>query len=110
MDTAPADTVNVGENTPSASVVVAVCDPEVPVMVMVDCPRGAVELAVRVIVLEPVVGLGANDAVTPAGRPEAASVTFPVKPYWLLTNTQAVVEVPCPRVTVPLLERLKVGT
>ena len=38
-------------------------------------------LAVNVNVLLPVVGLGANDAVTPLGRPETDRFTLPVKPY-----------------------------
>jgi hypothetical protein len=38
-------------------------------------------LAVSVIVLLPVVGLGANDAVTPLGKPDAERVTLPVNPY-----------------------------
>jgi len=29
-----------------------------------------------------VVGFVLNDAVTPFGRPDAAKLTFPVKPFW----------------------------
>ena len=53
--------------------VVAVTVPEVPVMVTTKVPGVAGLLAVSVIALDPVeVGFGANDAVTPAGRPDAA--------------------------------------
>jgi hypothetical protein len=74
--------VKLGEGaTISISIVqVAVSDPEVPVIVTKVCTRAAVLLAVRVSTLVPVVGFGANDAVTPLGRPEAASVTLPVNP------------------------------
>ncbi len=68
------------ELTVRASVVVAVRLPEVPVMVTVDVPVVAVALAVRVSTLVPVVGFVPNAAVTPLGRPDAASVTLPVNP------------------------------
>ena len=61
--------------------VVAVRLPEVPVITSVYCPSAAVLLAVNVSVLDPVVGLGENEAVTPLGRPETAKFTLPVKPY-----------------------------
>ena len=65
----------------SAIVVVAgINAPEVPVMVTVALPWGAEALAVRVSTLVPVAGFGANAAVTPLGRPVAASVTLPVNP------------------------------
>jgi hypothetical protein len=63
------------------NVVVGVRVPEVPVMVTVDVPVVAVALAVRVKVLVEVVGFGLNPAVTPLGRPEAASLTLPEKPF-----------------------------
>jgi len=59
--------------------------PEVPVIVTVDIPVAAVLLAVSVkvlIALVGVVGFVLNDAVTPFGRPDAAKLTFPVKPFW----------------------------
>jgi hypothetical protein len=37
-------------------------------------------LVVSVITLVPVVGFGLNDAVTPLGNPDAASVTFAANP------------------------------
>ena len=49
---------------------------------MVDIPVVAVALAMSVKILVPVVGLVPNDAVTPLGRPDAAKVTLPVKPFW----------------------------
>jgi len=45
------------ETTVKAMVVVAVVVPEVPVIVIVDVPTVAVELAVKVSTLLPVVGL-----------------------------------------------------
>lgn len=76
--------------TVKAIVVVAVVDPEVPVIVTVDAPAVAVLLAVSVNTLEPVVGLVPNAAVTPLGRPEAARVTLPVNPP---TSVTAIVSV-----------------
>jgi len=66
--------------TVSAIVVVAVSEPEVPVIVTVDEPVVAVALAVSVSRLVPVVGLVPKEAVTPLGKPDAARVTLPVKP------------------------------
>ena len=68
------------ELTVRAMVVVAVRLPEVPVMVTVDVPAVAVALAVNVSTLLPVVGLVAKAAVTPLGKPDAASVTLPLNP------------------------------
>lgn len=65
--------------------------PEVPVMVTVDVPAVAVALAVSVSTLVLVVGLVPNAAVTPLGRPDAASVTLPVK---LPTSVTVMVSVP----------------
>ena len=66
----------------SAIVVLAVRLPDVPLMVTVAAPVAAVLLAVSVTTLVPVVGLVAKAAVTPLGKPEAASVTLPVNPFW----------------------------
>jgi hypothetical protein len=66
--------------TVSETVVVAVRLPDVPVMVTVAVPVVAVELAVRLSVLVLVVGFVLNEAVTPLGKPEAASVTLPENP------------------------------
>jgi hypothetical protein len=66
--------------TVSETEVVCVSDPLMPVMVTVDVPVVAVELAVNVTTLVEVVGFVPKLAVTPLGRPEADKVTLPVKP------------------------------
>ena len=63
------------------SVVVAVCVPEVPVIVSGYGPAATELDAVRVKVLLPVAGLGEKEAVTPVGRPETDRFTLPVNPY-----------------------------
>ncbi len=75
------------------SVVVAVKLPDVPVMVTVEVPVVAVLLAVSVSTLVPVVGFVPNAAVTPLGRPDAASVTLPENPP---TSVTVMVLVPLP--------------
>ncbi len=65
--------------------VAAVWAPEVPVMVRVYCPNAAELLAVRVIMLVPVVGFGEKEAVRPLGRPATEKFTLPVNPYWAFT-------------------------
>ena len=96
--------------TVRARVVLAFRLPEVPVMVTVTVPVAAVALAVRVSVLVPVVGFGLKPAVTPLGRPDAASVTLPLNPF---TSCTVMVLVPLPPwVIVRLLgesERVKLG-
>ena len=72
--------------TVSAIVVLAVKEPEVPVMVTLAVPTVAVLLADSVSTLLPVAGLVANTAVTPLGKPEAASVTEPVNPFRSVTE------------------------
>jgi hypothetical protein len=65
----------------SATVVVAVKAPEVPVIVTVVGPPAVAELlAVSVSTLELAELVGLNDAVTPLGRPLAAKLTLPVNP------------------------------
>ncbi len=54
---------------------------DVPVMVTVAGPVVAVLVAVSVNVLALLVLLGFNDAVTPAGKPEADRLTLPLKPF-----------------------------
>ena len=89
------------EFTVSASFVVAVKLPEVPVIVTEADPVVAELLAVRVSTLFPVVGFVANAAVTPLGRPDAARVTLPVNPP---TSVTVIVLVPLlPWVIVRLL-------
>lgn len=88
----------------------AVCVPDVPVTVTVYCPRLAVLLAINVSVLLPVVGFGANDAVTPLGNPETDRFTLPLKPYIGFTETYDVNEVPSPILMLPGPYNVKVGT
>ena len=98
------------EVTVRASFVVAVRLPEVPVMVTVELPVVAVELAVRVRTLVPVVGFVPKAAVTPLGRPEAARVTLPVNPP---TSVTVMVLVPLPPCEIDKLlgesDRVKLG-
>jgi hypothetical protein len=101
---------DVDEFTVSETVVVAVKLPEVPVMVTVAVPVVAVLLAVRVSVLVEVVGFVPKVAVTPLGRPDAASVTLPENPPTSATVIVLVPLLPC--VTVTLLgeaESVKLG-
>jgi len=83
------------EFTVSASVVVAVKLPEVPVIVTVADPVVAALLAVSVSTLVPVVGFVPNAAVTPLGRPDAAKVTLPVNPPISVTVIVLVPLLPC---------------
>ena len=87
--------------TVNAIEVVAVKLPEVPVIVTVDVPVVAVALAVSVNTLVPVVGFVPNVAVTPLGKPDAASVTLPVNPPTSVTEIVLLPLLPC--VTVRLL-------
>jgi len=94
--------------TVKAIVVVACRLPEVPVIVTVAVPVVAVALAVSVSTLVEVVGLVPNAAVTPLGKPEAASVTLPENPPTSVTVIVLVPLLPC--VIVKLLgeaERVK---
>ena len=81
--------------------VLAVCVPDVPVIVSVYWPMAAVLLALTVIVLLPVVGLGLKMSVTPLGRPETDRLTLPVKPYRDDTLIEPVLELPWPTVMPP---------
>jgi hypothetical protein len=74
-----------GGLTVRGTLVLLVKDPDVPVIVIMYCPRLAVLLAVKVSMLLPVVGVGLKDAVTPLGRPDTARFTLPVNPYWGFT-------------------------
>ena len=72
--------------------------PDVPTTLTEAVPVAAELLAVSVSTLVPVVGLVAKAAVTPLGKPEAASVTFPVNPFLSFT---VIVDLPeAPLVTV----------
>ena len=73
--------MKVGAVMVTARLVVAVNDPELPVMVMFADPPAALLLAVNVRTLLPLVGLVPHDAVTPLGSPDVtASFTLPVNP------------------------------
>jgi hypothetical protein len=78
-------------DTVKLKVVVALSEPEVPVMVMVLVPAEAVLPTVRVSRLLLLEGLDPKAAVTPLGRPEAASVTLPLNG---LTSVMVMVSVP----------------
>lgn len=77
--------------TVRAMVVVAVREPEDPVMVTVAEPTVAVLLAVNVSTLVVAVGLVPYATVTPVGRPEAARVTEPANG---LTSVTEIVSAP----------------
>ena len=68
-------------STVRVSVVVALRLPETPLMVTVTVPAFAVLAAVRVRVLVGNAGFGLNTAVTPAGSPDALSVTLLLNPF-----------------------------
>ena len=69
--------------------------PEMPVMVTVADLTPAVLLAVKVKVLVAAVLLGLNEAVTPAGKPEADKLTLPLKPFCGATAMVVVPLEPC---------------
>ena len=88
-------------------VVEAVSEPDVPLTVTVTVPVVALLLAVRVNTLVFVVGLVANDAVTPLGKPVAARVTLPEKPFAGTTVMVSVAVAPCVIVKVDVSESVK---
>ena len=73
--------------TVTETVAVWVKPPTAPVTVTVAGPVAAVPVAVKVMVLEPAVGFGLKDAVTPVGSPEADKLTLLVKPLCGITVT-----------------------
>ena len=79
----------------SAMVVLALRLPLVPVTITELVPAVAVLDAVRVRVLVPVVDAGLKLAVTPAGKPLAASATVPVKPFTGVTVIVLLPLAPC---------------
>jgi hypothetical protein len=60
---------------------VAFSDPDVPVIVIVLIPNSAELLAVSTSIVEPMLGLGVSDAVTPLGNPDTVRLTLPENPY-----------------------------
>lgn len=90
------------ETTERSTLVVAVSEDEVPVIVRVEDASEAVLAAVKVRVLLVVAEPGLKAAVTPLGRPETVSATVPSK---LLTGTTVIVSEPClPRCTLRLVD------
>jgi hypothetical protein len=84
--------------------------PETPVIVTFVVPAVAVALAASVRTLEFVAGFVPNDAVTPVGRPDADSVTPPVKPFDGVMVIVFVPPAPCVIVTLfDAAERPKLG-
>lgn len=79
--------------------------PEVPIIVTGNVPTVAVAAVVRVNVLVVAVEMGLNDAVTPAGRPDADKLTLPLKPNWGVMVMVFVLFVPC--VIVMLLKEVE---
>src|SRR3977135_543272 len=59
--------------------------PELPMTVTVTVPEATVLLAVRVGGLVVKALFGANEPVTPLGRPDADKLTLPEKPPWRAT-------------------------
>lgn len=66
----------------------------------VAVPVVAAPVAVSVMMLEPAAGFGLNDAVTPAGSPEADKLTLLVNPLCGVTVTLLVALDPCAMLTV----------
>lgn len=93
--------------TVSDTVVVAVNAPEVPVIVTVPVPPGAVELAVSVNTVPVVDEVGLKDRDTPTGRAAMLNVTVPVKP--LVGFTVIVLVPPAPPGTIDTLVGFEVS-
>jgi len=86
--------------------------PLAPVRVRVDGATLAEAAAVsmRAAVPPAKTAVGANAAVTPAGRPERASVTLPVKPLIAATCTVVFADVPATSATDDAAPNVKPGT
>jgi hypothetical protein len=69
-------------------------------MVIGAVPVLAAALAVNVNVLDDVAGFELNAAVTPLGRPDAARLTLPLKPFAGLIVTVLVPLLPCTTLNV----------
>jgi hypothetical protein len=90
-----------GGGTVKVSVVVWTRLPEVPVMVIVEEPRGVQLATVSVRMLLVVAVAGLNVAVIPIGSPLATSFTAPLKPLRSLTAIVLVPLAPRSMDTVP---------
>jgi hypothetical protein len=75
-----------GANTVSETVVLCDNPPDVPVIVIEKVPRAAVLLTASVSVLELVVLVGLNAAVTPLRSPLAERLTLPLNAFSELTE------------------------
>ena len=80
-----------GTTTARLMVAILFRAPDVPVIVMAYAPAAAALPAVTVMVLVVVALAGLKDDVMPAGNPEAARFTFPLKPF---RGTTVIVLVP----------------
>lgn len=110
MSTVPGpESVKVGVATVRVKVAEAVNLPDIPVIVTTDVPSAAEAPAVSVNWLFPVDGFGEMLALTPVGNPEMLSLTGLVSPLLMAAYTLLVVVVPCPIVTFPGPETVKVG-
>jgi len=75
-----AESAKSGVETTSVTVVVCVTAPLAPVIVRTELPL-AVDADVWIVIVDaPAVGFGLKEEDAPAGRPEALSVTLPLKP------------------------------
>jgi hypothetical protein len=96
--------------TVSEIAAVSVRLPDVPVIFTVALPVAAALEADSVTVLVLDVELALNEAVTPAGRPEAVRVTFALNPFSGLTVIVALAVFPCARLRLADEEEsVKVG-
>src|SRR5580700_9837565 len=77
----PGPVLPVAALTTKVTVAVCVMLPEVPVIVTEAKPVAAALLAAKVIVLVVAVWGELNVAETPLGKPEAESLTIPLKPF-----------------------------
>jgi hypothetical protein len=87
-------------STVSARVAVFERAPEVPVISTVPTPKAAEVPADKVIVLVPEAAPTLKAATTPVGRPDAASVTLPLKPFCGPAVIMALAVLPCTRLNV----------
>jgi hypothetical protein len=71
------------------------------IVTVVGPPTVAEPLAVSVSRLVPVVGFVPNPAVTPLGKPDAPSVTFPANPFVGFTVIVLVPLLPCAMLKLP---------
>jgi hypothetical protein len=86
--------------TVSPIVVVRIKLPDVPVIVTVDVPTTAELDAASVTKAVPATLPALKDAVTPPGRPDAARLTLPLKPFCALPVIVLAPLLPCVRLTL----------